>query len=151
MNTTRATLGLLIATILIAGFGFLFLQAGTPEAQASGADANRLAWLGGCYPPALAVGRYFPGDAPCRPSQTISLSEIEFSMKTHGVMRLRENLEFAPQPRARNLTCWGLILDGAKAAGWLCSDDLGVYRTALDGPPASAHWQLDSDGLWTQQ
>ena len=149
MYGTRQTLGLIVATTLVCGFAFLLLQAGLPPAHASGEPATTLGWLGGCYPPALAVGRYFPGDAPCRPSQTIALGEIEFGLKLHGVMQPKERLEFAPQPRARMLSCWGLITSGgAQPSGWLCSDRAGVYRTTMDGRMSSARWQLTVADRW---
>ena len=149
MNGVRNSLGMMIVFTLVIGFGLLLIQAGTPAAQASEAAVTPLAWMGGCYPPVLAVGRYFPGDAPCRPSQTISLTQLEAALDAHGVLAAGESLSYAPQPRARALKCWGLVMNGNQAAGWVCTDAAGLVRMSLDGRQLSARWQLLADGTWT--
>jgi hypothetical protein len=148
MNGVRNSLGLMIVTTLLLGFGGLLLQAGTPAAKASDAATTPLVWMGGCYPPVMAVGRYFPGDAPCQPSQTISLTQLEAALSAHDVLAAGESLLYAPQPRARALTCWGLVMNGSQASGWVCTDAAGLYRLSLDGKLASGRWQLLADGKW---
>lgn len=150
MNPMRKTLGLLIATTLVLLFAFLLLQAGTPAVQASDAAVTPLGWLGGCYPPVRAVGRYFPGDAPCRPSQTLSLEQLAAALAANGVLEPGESLRFVPNAGARALTCWGLVLGHGQAAGWICSDETGLYRTGMGGRLTSSHWLLHSDGAWTK-
>jgi hypothetical protein len=150
MDGMRNSVGLTIVTILVAGFGFLLLQAGTPAVQASDAAVTRLGWLGGCYPPVRAVGQYFAGDAPCRPSQTVSLEQIQAALSAHGVLRPGETLRYAPEARARALTCWGLVMDQGQASGWICSDAAGLYRAGMDGRLDSGWWHLLSDGTWVE-
>ena len=150
MNGMRKSLGLTIATLMIAEFAFLLLQAGAPAVQASDAAATRLGWLGGCYPPARAIGRYFTGDAPCRPSQTISIEQIQAALGAHGVLRPGEILRYAPEQRARALTCWGLVMDQGQPSGWICSDEAGLYRAGMDGRLNSGRWQLSTDGAWVE-
>ena len=150
MNGMRKSLGLMVGTALMCMFAFLFFQAGAPEVQAAEAVVTRLGWLGGCYPPASAVGRYFPGDAPCRPSETISLAAIQSALSAHGVMIPGETLRFSPDMRARALTCWGFVEFRGQGNGWICSDEAGLYRVDMGGQPVSAHWQLLSDGTWSQ-
>jgi hypothetical protein len=150
MDGMRRSVALTLVTILVAGFAFLLLQAGAPAAQASDAAVTRLGWLGGCYPPVRAVGRYFPGDAPCRPSQTVSLEQIQAALSAHGVLRPDETLRYAPETRARALTCWGLVMERGQASGWVCSDEAGLYRVGMDGRLASGRWQLLSDGAWVE-
>ena len=148
MDGGRNTLGLMMVTTILIGLGFLLMQAGTPTAKASDAAITPLRWMGGCYPPVMAVGRYFPGDAPCRPSRTISLRQLETALAANDVLKAGESLQFASQAQARALKCWALVMDGSTATGWVCSDGGGLYRVGMDGGLASGRWQLLADGTW---
>ena len=161
---TRRAFAFSIVMILLAGFGFRVADtalAARPDVLTLGGGVAvaapdevvtplRLAWLGGCYPPAMAVGAYAPADAPCHPSGTISLDQLQAELSARGALTPGESLDYAPQPRARRLICWGLIMNGDRAAGWACSDESGVYRTSMNGQASSERWQLQSDGSWVK-
>ncbi|MBI3760671.1 MAG: hypothetical protein HY260_02250, partial [Chloroflexi bacterium] len=105
MDGTRRTLALMMTMTIVAGFAFLFVQTATPAAKAEENGGTHLGWLGGCFPPVMAVGRYYPGDAPCHPRETVSLAELQQEFNAQGLIKNGEHLEYAPQPRARALTC----------------------------------------------
>ena len=144
MEGTRGAIGMTIVMTFVAGLAVLLLQANTPVARADA--VTRLDWLGRCYPPVMAVGRYLPGDAPCKPSETLALSRLQIDLAAIGVIEPGERIEFVRQPRA--LTCWGVVLNGSQMAGWICSDASGLYRLDAQNQIASARWQLTASGEW---
>lgn len=41
-------------------------------------------------------------------------------------------------------------MNGTQAAGWIRSDEPGLYRIAMDGRQVSHLWHLTTSGSWTE-
>ena len=164
LSGARLNFALTVVFVIIVGLaGRLFqvglantqivIDPGARVAQAApieSAAAVRLEWLGACYQPVLRVGVYAPGDAPCQPGRTLSLKQLQADLSARGLLQPGERLDYAPGNRARHLACWGSIVDGTQAAGWICSDAGGVYRLDMHNRVVGGRWQLRPDGSWEQ-
>lgn len=144
----RRKLGRIGVLIFLVAFGLRFLlrvnEVQTPVVIADdGRDGDenasttvtfvQLAWLIDCAPSQNLLGLYAAGDAPCRPSRAVTLGWLQGQLSATGRLASGEYLDQAFNPK--NAACLARVLagTGGQPAGWVCSDERGLYRTDAEG------------------
>jgi len=156
---TRCKVARLGIFLFLIGFGLRIFGAAldeeTPTAAAAGIAPPtptragpkifvRFEWLSRCgAAETLAqLGLYTASDAPCQPSQAVSLAWLQSQLAVNGLLTTGEYIE--PAPDAPNLPCSLRVLTTTmnQPAGWICSDANGLYRADGDGVGAARRVQL---------
>ena len=101
-----------------------------------------LEWLSQCASTPEQLGLYARGDAPCQPSRSASLAWLQSQLSSTGMLASGEYLAKAADPN--NRACVAQILAGTmgQPAGWVCSDQNGLYRTDPAGQASGQRMRL---------